>query len=156
MTNQEAQAILTQSISDKDATSAAIAALNTQKRTTLLAFFSEIWPIFQVINNNVTINSKPALFGDTATTNQAKNALEAQINNSKIIARFVSQLKNNTELKVLFQINDELIPTIRIGVKTPNFESSKEFAGDVDVDNQTQNIASAADYISDIIVKFMD
>lgn len=149
MTNQEAQAILTQSIADRaDKFSESGMA---EKKAVLLSFFQEMWAIFQVINNNVTIGGQPALFKNTGTTAQAKTFFENQINTStkRVQCRFIAAMKPNVDLRVKFYINDQLTPSVMIGINMPNYESMKEFAG-------LESIPAAADFISDIIVKYKD
>jgi len=145
MTTQEAQAILTQSEVDRTSDISNDSTLVTNRKASLLTFFRDIWPIFQVINNNLTIGTKPALFGDAGTTVQVKNQLENQIEN-KATCGFITSLTNKLELKVRFYVNDELISFVRVGLKTPNFESSKDYT----------NVIEAADRVSDIIVKYKD
>lgn len=148
MNTQQAQAILQQSETDRLADISGESTLIQNKKAALLSYFQDIWPIFQVINNNLTIGGQPALFGKVGTTAQAKTFLENQINN-KIFCGFSTLLTPNLELKVKFYVNDDLVSSVRFGLKTPNYESMKEFSG-------IENNEIAADYISDIIVKYKD
>lgn len=148
MNLQQAQAILTQSETDRLATVSGESTLIQNKKAALLSYFQDIWPIFQVINNTISIGGKPALFGNTGTTAQARTLLENQINN-KVFCGFSTPLTPNLELKVKFYVNDALVSSVRFGLKTPNYESMREFSG-------IENNEIAADYLSDIIVKYKD